>query len=201
MYLGALLGLGHAPPQAVEARVSTDPVIGDADILIDPFTVRAYISTDPVIGAAEALIYPVTTAKISTDPAIGYARLLLSIYSDEWADAGLPTPTIQGYSYGPGAALVRTRMRSGYVRQRARWTDGHKPATVSFVIPDSQLYDLEEFLGLYGYDWFTMGLATADSDDGAEPESHLVRVIDNPKLTAISGANAMRCVLQIEIQQ
>jgi len=107
-------------------------------------------------------------------------------FADDWFMAGFPLPKLQGYTYNRDAGLQRTEMYSGATRQRRRWVDGRRTATVSFEIPNSDLYALEQFLTNISYDWFGMSLVTGDNTTQiAEP--HTVRVKEDPSFGDLYG--------------
>jgi hypothetical protein len=89
-------------------------------------------------------------------------------------------------------------MISGKTRQRRRWTDGRRTATVSVEVPTAALYAFEDFLETLGYDWFNMPLVTEDNSSEVS-ELHTVRVIGNPSFGEVAGESILAS-LEIELQ-
>lgn len=135
----------------------------------------------------------------SLPSAAGVVRGRGRSFADDWGNAGFPLPRIQDYSYSRDAGLERTEMYSGATRQRRRWTDGRRNATVSFEIPTSDLYELEQFLTNISYAWFGMPLVTGDNATDIA-EAHTVRVTADPTFGDVYGEN-VTVSLAIELSQ
>jgi hypothetical protein len=104
---------------------------------------------------------------------------------------------VEGYGYTRPSGLVRTPYASGRTRQRRQWRNGFRQATVSFDIDRGILGDVERFISLKGYEWFSMGLITGDNVSSVL-ETHTVRIIGNPSKGNVYGSQ-MTLSLKIEI--
>jgi hypothetical protein len=89
-------------------------------------------------------------------------------------------------------------MDSGATRQRRKWTNGYRKASLTFNVPLEDLRSLEGFVAAYGYDWFNIPLVTENNYNSAA-EDHDVRVIADPTVGSVYGDN-IDVTLQVEIK-
>lgn len=139
--------------------------------------------------------------------AIAYARVGNFIRSSSgsavsrgslWSSTGIGAPHTQTYTYLADRGLVRTEMDSGIFRQRRKWTNGYRTATITFHLLPDQLARFEGFLSGYGYDWFVIPLIT-ESNAGATLQDHTIRAVSDPSFGSLYG-DAVEVSLQVEIQ-
>ena len=114
-----------------------------------------------------------------------------------WLRYGLPLPSQEGYSYQPSEKLIRTPMASGYTRQRRRWTDGFRQASVSFEMPLTQLGLFEALLDEVGPNWFKMPLVTGDNPSRVAVD-HRVRVMGDHSVSEVDW-NWVKVMVPIEL--
>lgn len=131
---------------------------------------------------------------------VGIVKAAAYNNADVWSLSGFPAPKVEGYSYSRDAGIVRTKFRSGNTRQRVKWDDGRRNATVSFNIELSKLSAMEAFVNNRGYDWFTMGIITEDNLTDYL-RAHLVRITseEGPRYGNIYG-DTIEVAFEIELQ-
>jgi hypothetical protein len=117
---------------------------------------------------------------------LGAIRGVAHSQASGWEIQGLPPPRMTGYEYHRDAGLTRAQWLSGVTRQRRRWLDGRRIATVAVELDTSLLNAFETNLNSFGYDWFNLPMVTGDNTDNLA-KLHLVRVIDKPSFGEIYG--------------
>ncbi len=139
-------------------------------------------------GVPGGMAQPVCTARVALASASGRVGGRIRSLGDPWTLAGFPLPRLSGYTYSRDAGLQRTKMHSGATRQRRKWNNGRRNATVSFELETSLLYRFEEYLASYGYDWFNLPMVTGDNASSLQ-ELHVVRVTGDPTYGDLYGEN------------
>lgn len=146
------------------------------------------------LGAVAVRVGIITESTVRLASPLGAIATRVLSKGDPWGSAGLPLPRMQDYQYTKDVKLVRAEMSSGGIRQRRRWVNSRRQATVSFEIPVSSLHTMEQFLTTTGYTWFGMRIVTGDSLSEIA-DVHSVRVIGNPTFGEMYGENIVATLL------
>ena len=177
-------------------------------VMLGQATIRARTALSTPLGAPSSVCNLAMLVQVAASSPLGVIRALVYTTGVAWVgDAPAGTagcasnysiPRRSDYTYQKDAGLERTSMLSGVTRQRRKWRDGRRTATVSFEVPTADLYEMEAWVAEYGYDWFTMRLVTGDNT-GLEAEPHIVRIMADPSYGDVYGEN-ITITLSIEVQ-
>ena len=187
--VGRVIAVGSASLPSAEEPFST--LLGGRVIA------GGSVSLPSAEGATLVMAAPTRLAMASLPSAEGAVRARAGSLADEWASTGFPLPKLDSYTYQRDAGIQRSQMDSGATRQRRRWSNGSRTASVSFEIGTDKLYAMEAFIASKGYDWFGMSLVTSDNV-GIAAVIHKVRCISDPTYGDLYGEN-ISVALQIEI--
>ena len=119
----------------------------------------------------------------------------------------LPLPRLQGYSYTIPTVLKRTSFADGSRWQRPPPGGLRRQFTVSYDLDLAELQDLMFYIHWNGFGedgagderWLEVPLVSGESTDGSAI-NHTVRVIADPKIQRLEGAEHFIVELQFEDQ-
>lgn len=123
-----------------------------------------------------------------------------------WEDLDLPLPRTQGYSYTIPTVIRRTSFSDGSRWLRPPPGGLRRQFTVTYDLTIDELRRMMNFLHEQGFGesatgvqdwWIRVPLVSGETVDGS-PTDHTVRVIADPKIQRIDGANDFLVELQFE---
>jgi len=183
---------------AYVSHVTISPIIGRTRIAARVPVPGAAVAVSRVMGAVKPWLHGMPEVRCAVRSVIGRARIKGYVDADDRTTAGFPIPNQAGYEFSRRSGVQRTTMRSGRVRQRRRWADGHGAMSIQVDIPLAKLDKFEADVSRYGYDWFTMPLITGACSANV-PEPHTVRITGDISLGSLHG-DTIRVTLPIEYQ-
>lgn len=182
---------------AYVSHVTISPIVGRTRIAARLPVPGAAVAVSRVVGAVKpALLGTTPEVRCAVRAIIGRTRILGYVDADDWTTAGFPIPNQSGYEFSRRSGVQRTTMRSGRVRQRRRWANGHGEMSIQVDIPLAKLDKLEADISRYGYDWFTMPLITG-ANAANVPEPHTVRITGDISLGSLHG-DTIRVTVPLE---
>lgn len=91
-----------------------------------------------------------------------------------------PSPQASPYAWSVDMGVLRTPMDGGNSRQRRLYDVMPHTWTLEFVVPMAALYDWQNWVNQFAYDYFQMPLVSwLASKAGGQTSTHVVRFISN----------------------